>query len=176
MRVNGIRSSLEELTRDIQFNLQKRVNVIFKNFKKELPGKIVIESLKILDDGNIDGELLSIGVKRILRNLKQPEFNKDLELPSYLRATGVLEGYNATEYMENATSYLSNLINSFSKDISNYIYNMNNELKKFNPVEEICNSMSEEVKKIIVELENKEMTLERLNKIKKELKEVNINE
>ena len=78
--------------------------------------------------------------------------------------------------MENATSYLSNLINSFSKDISNYIYNMNNELKKFNPVEEICNSMSEEVKKIIVELENKEMTLERLNKIKKELKEVNINE
>ena len=176
LRVNGIRSSLEELTRDIQFNLQKRVNVIFKNFKKELPGKIVIESLKILDDGNIDGELLSIGVKRILRNLKQPEFNKDLELPSYLRATGVLEGYNATEYMENATSYLSNLINSFSKDISNYIYNMNNELKKFNPVEEICNSMSEEVKKIIVELENKEMTLERLNKIKKELKEVNINE
>lgn len=176
LRATGIRNSLEELTRDIQFNLQKKVNTVFKSFKKELPGKIVVEALKIIDDGNVDGELLSIGVKRILRNLKQPEFNEDLELPDYLKATGVLEGCKATQYMEDATSYLSDLINSFSKKVSNYVHSLNNELRKYDPVEEICDSMSKEIEKIIKELENKEMTMERLNRIKEELKGVNINE
>lgn len=176
LRVNGIRSGLEELTRDIQFNLQKKVNTVFKSFKKELPGKIVIESLKIIDDGNVDGELLSIGVKRILRNLKQPEFNEDLELPNCLKRSGVLEGYSATQYMDDSSSYLSNLINSFSKKVSNYVHNLNNELKKYDPVEEICDSMSKEIEKIIKELENKEMTMDRLNRIKEELKGVSVNE
>lgn len=176
LMVTGIRNSLEELTRDIQFNLQKKVNIVFKNFKKELPGKIVVESLKIIDDGNVDGELLSVGVRKILRNLKQPEFKEDLELPSYLKYVGVLKGYEATRYMDDATSYLSDLINSFSKKVSNYVHNLNNNLKKYNPVEDICNSMSKEVEKIIKELENKEITLERLNRIKEELKGVNINE
>lgn len=176
LMVTGIRNGLEELTRDIQFNLQKKVNIVFKSFKRELPGKIVVESLKIIDDGNVDGELLSVGVKKILRNLKQPEFNEELELPSYLKSTGMLKGYEATMYMDNATSYLSDLINSFSKKVSNYVHNLNNNLKKYDPVEDICNSMSKEVEKIIKELENKEVTLERLNKIKEELKGVNINE
>lgn len=174
--VTGIRNGLEELTRDIQFNLQKKVNIVFKSFKKELPGKIVVESLKIIDDGNVDGELLSIGVKRILRNLKQPEFNEDLELPYSLQKTGTLEGWDATEYMNNSSSYLSNLINSFSKKVSNYVHSLNNELKKYDPVEEICDSMSKEIEKIIKELENKEMTIDRLNRIKEELKGVSVNE
>ena len=174
--VTGIRNGLEELTRDIQFNLQKKVNIVFKSFKKELPGKIVVESLKIIDDGNVDGELLSIGVKRILRNLKQPEFNEDLELPYSLQKTGTLEGLDATEYMNNSSSYLSNLINSFSKKVSNYVHSLNNELKKYDPVEEICDSMSKEIEKIIKELENKEMTMDRLNRIKEELKGVSVNE
>lgn len=176
LRVTGIRNGLEELTRDIQFNLQKKVNIVFKSFKKELPGKIVVEALKIIDDGNVDGELLSVGVKRILRTLKQPEFKEELELPGYLKSTGVLEGYRATEYMNDATSFLSDLVNSFSKKVFNYIHSLNNNLKKYNPVEEICDSMSKEIEKIIKELENKEITIERLNRIKEELKGVNINE
>lgn len=176
LNVNGIRSGLEELTRDIQFNLQKKINTVFKSFKKELPAKIVVESLKIIDDGTVDGELLSIGVKRILRTLKQPEFNEELELPYSLQKTGTLEGYDATEYMNESSLYLSNLVNSFSKRVSSYIHGLNNSLKKYDPVEDICNSMSKEVEKIIIELENKEMTLERLNRIKEELKGVSINE
>lgn len=167
LNVTPIRNGLEDLTYEIQNSLTMQINSLNKVFEKNLQEKLVTEIKKILE--NVEAELLRTLIRRVLRGLKTPEYNEELLLPDELNKYGKIEGEDAKKYFQSAHSYTNDLVKSFYKKVGLYLEDLNTVLKIYNPIEEINKNMADELDKIINEVENKKITIERLSKIKKEL-------
>jgi len=173
VRAGIVRNALEDLTYNIETTIYKeakeylkkwREKDIFKNLIKVLRDKAGDENLEIL--------IISSTLKKVIYSVKLPDIDYSGNLPSSLKKSGTLKGYEGEEFLEEAYNYMYNLRNRVKKDIQNYINELITLLSSINIADNIFNSYHKEIETLENEIKNKELNIERYNIILNELNKI----
>lgn len=171
LKAGYISEKITEIRDILEFELQTKINKIYKDFKKGLSSKILSSTLEIINDNSIDSEMFVLTIKKMTRELKSFEI-APIEIPDSLKSRETLEGYACESYLSNAENFIENLFDEYKDEIKKILLEIKKYLLRNNPLNKITENMAEELEKLIKEIENKKVTIQIIEHIKTELLEV----
>ena len=170
VRTGAIKSALE----NFKSKLENKISIDSQEFISEWKKSLYTQLLKILrsdtDDEDLDPQIIKNTIRNVLNNIDEPNLEYEKNLPASLNANGVLTSTKAEEYLEAAYEYLSNLKTIFNNSINDYLKKMESALNSLDPSAKIFGSYTEKVTQLEEQLKTREISLERFNKLIKELK------
>ena len=172
IRTGAVKSSLDELIIDLQNNFIHLVDGEKQEWKKLVQKQITnVLNEKIKDEDLIDSEMLKNALRRQVNKIKLPE----LDLSSHRfpgSQTGVLEKDEAEKFISEVQSWLGDLRTFYDKETNKFI----KELEKIAQGEKmstlVLGDIDKQLETLESELNNKNVTLDRLKKCKKALEAV----
>ena len=167
-RTGAIRSTLNNLTLEIEDSIDITAKSFILDWKKKLSQDLV----KVLRE-NVDDEELNVAqIKKVIRNvlnkIKYPEMSYSGGIPSSLSASGTLEGSRAEIYITDAQEYVSSLNGRVKKDIKEFLTELINLLKQVKMAESIFGNYDEVLRELEEQIANKKLVLDKLDRVKKE--------
>ncbi|CAA6822303.1 MAG: Unknown protein [uncultured Sulfurovum sp.] len=172
VRTGAIKTSLENLTWEIEESIDTTAKSFILDWKKQLSRDLI----KLLRDNVNDEDLNVSQIKKVIRNVLNtivyPELSYTGQLPSTLSANGTLEDSRAEEYMSEAQSYVSSLNGRVKKDIKSFLSTLLTALKAIEMSKSIFGNYDELLQTLEEQINNKEITFDKFNKIKNELEKV----
>jgi len=169
VRAGIVRNALEELTNEIENSIDINLREFVGKFRKRLFKHLVGVLREKVGDENLDAYVISSVLRKVVNSVEIPNINYRDTFPSTLKRNGTLSDFEADEFLNEAYNYISSLKNKVKNDIRGYLNNLTNNLSQFNIAESIFKSYDEEIEKLQKEIENKELTIKRYEKILKEL-------
>ena len=171
-RTGAIRSALKNLTDEIEDSIDTTAKSFILDWKKMLNRDLV----RVLRDNVVDNDLNVTQIKKVMRNvlntIKYPEMSYSGQLPSSLSAKGTIQGNHAETYIDDAQKYVSSLNGRVKKDIKNFLKELINALKNIEMSKSIFGNYDEILKQLEEQINNKEISLDKFNRVKNELKKV----
>ena len=196
VRTGAVRSFLENLTMEIENSIQTSSQSFVLDWKKQLLRGLVKVLRESADDDDLDPQVIRKTVRSVINTVKYPniDYSNDLKASSSkketakpkgmfgffigntttgLDATGTLTNSDAEEYLDKSRDYLSSLKRRVTKSIKTYLTSLEANLKKINPSEKIFGSYKERIEELERQIENKEITIDSLERLIKQLGEIN---
>jgi len=171
-RTGAIRNALDNLTWEIEDSIDTTAKSFIKDWKKTLTRDLV----GVLRDNVNDEDLNVTQIKKVIRNvintITYPDMSYSGQIPSSLSPRGTLEGGRAEEFIADAQAYVSSLQGSVRKDINDFLSELIGTLKNMQMANEIFGSYDEILRELDEQINNREITLDKFNRIKDELKKV----
>ena len=164
LRTGAVKNKLNDLI----FNLQDTlVNIVEKEKIewKQTVQKNIGHALQALGDVDlIDISMLKTALRRLVNNLELPEL--DLGSNKFNSSySGIIEGdYQIEQFVEEVESYRSNIRAVFTKARDEFLSMMEKSAKRENMSDLLFSNMKTELESLEKEIENRELTLERLKK------------
>lgn len=172
LKASYISDQIEEIRDAIEYELQSKINKVYKDFKRNLPSKILSSILDMINGSSIDSEMFTLTIKKLTREMKNFEM-QEIEIPSDLKQKGTLEGSHCSYYLSRAEDFISGLFDQYKNEIKNILEDIKKYLLENNPLVKITEKMTSDLEKLITEIENKKVTIQIIENIKSELLEVN---
>ena len=169
VRAGIVRNSLEELTYNIESSIDVSLREFILKFRKNLFKHLVGVLREKVGDENLDVYIISSVLRKVVNSVEIPEISYADTFPSYLKQNGTLTRGEAEVFLNEAYNYISSLKGKVQNDIKSYLSNLHKELLSFNIADSIFKSYDEEIEKLKKEIENKELSIKRYEKILKEL-------
>jgi len=171
-RTGAIRNALESLT----WEIEDSIDTTSKEFILEWRKMLNRDLLRVLRD-NVNDEDLNVNqIKKVIRNVLNtivyPDMSYSGQLPSSLIATGKLEGTSAERYINEAEEYVLSLNSRVREDIKNFLSTLIVALKNIEMSTSIFGHYDELLKELEEQVYNREVTLEKLHRVKNELGKV----
>ena len=171
-RTGAIRNALEELTWEIEDSIDTTAESFISEWKKMLNRNL----LKVLRENVNDEDLNVTQIKKVIRNvlntIEFPEMSYSGQLPSNLSASGTLQGSRADTYIYDAQVYVSTLNGRVKEDIKKYLNKLISKLKDIKMSKSIFGNYDELLKELEEQINNREITLDKLNRVNNELNKV----
>jgi len=169
-RAGMIRNSIDELTDNIESTIDTDAKKELNYWKKNIAQKTIIKTLReTLGDENVDILILINTIKQVLNAVEYPDISYSGELPSELRKSGTLTGSSAERFLSDAQEYVAELKTRVKKDIKNYIKSLTTSLKDIDISNKIFKQYESQMQELENAIKNKELSLEKYNKIIKDL-------
>ncbi len=173
IKAGAVRNSLEDLTADIESTIDIEAKQYISEWRKKIYNTLLGTLRKEAGDDILDVMLISKTIRSIIGSATPPEINYNGNFPKALKKSGTLKESEAKEFINEAYDYISNLKSRVKKDIKDYLKTLIETLKKENIGESIFSKYSKEIKQLENDIENKELSLARLNYILKQLEYIN---
>ena len=171
-RTGAIRSAFEDLTSEIEDSIDTTAKAFILEWKKRLNQDLV----RVLRDNVNDEDLNVTQIKKVIRNVLNtiiyPEISYSGQLPSSLAANGTLKGSSAESYIADAQEYVSSLKGRVKKDIKKFLKNLIAALKSIEMSKSIFGNYDEILKELETQINNKEIVLDKLTRIRNEIEKV----
>jgi predicted GTPase len=171
-RTGAIRSALENLTWEIEDSIDTTAKLFILEWKKMLNRDLV----RVLRDNVNDEDLNVTQIKKVIRNvltqIKYPEISYSGQLPSSLSASGTLKDSRAETYIDDAQEYVSSLNGRVKNDIKNFLIELIEALRGIQMAKSIFGNYDELLKELEEQVNNREITLDKLKRIKNEIEKV----
>ena len=176
IRTNAVSHDLSLFASDIG----REFKTIAENKKAEWRNELIKEMAKILQEHFDDESLEASMIRRVIRNavadISLPDDTFGPSLPKSLRSQGVLKGKKAEKFAQESDKYLRfTLYNEFSKKIKEYTRSLTEEMKRVRLDEQLLERTKKELDALEKSIENKEMELRRISRLKDELEKVEVN-
>ena len=176
IRTNAVSHDLSLFASDMGSEFQ----TIAKNKKTEWRNDLIKEMTKILREHFEDESLEASMIRRVIRNavadISLPDDTFGPSLPKSLRPQGVLKGKKAEKFAQEADKYLRfTLYNEFNTGIKEYTRSLTAEMKRVRLDEQLLERTKKELDALEKSIENKEMELKRISRLKDELTKVEVN-
>jgi len=169
-----IRNSLENLTDEVESIIDVEAKQYVSNWRKEIIYKELVSTLRReVGDANLDVKLISKTIKGLLESVVFSDISYEENFPKSLKKSGTLKESEAEDFINEAYNYVSDLKLQVKKDIQNYISSLIGTLRQENIGENIFSKYTKEIEQLENDIENKELTLDRLNHILKQLRAIN---
>ena len=175
VRTGAVRSSLEDLTSEVE----NSVLITSQNFMLSWKKELLISLVKILrentDDDELDPQLIRKSIRVIINSIKYPELDYANERDNFseLNETGTLTGSSAENYIESAREYLSVLKKRVTKNIRDYVMSLEKNMNTLSPSETIFGSYKERIEELEKQIENKNLTIDNFKRLIKSLGGIN---
>lgn len=169
INATAIRRELESVRSNLQDELGYIAGVYTKEWKKKIYNQIVTELEKILGNGEFDIDMIVRTVKSVLAQIPEASFQIKDSLPKDLKKSGRLKGGEAEFYLSNAEEYVWSLQTTVKRDIDEYMKTLVTTLKQIDVAKELSSGLSEDLQKLVNEIQNKQASLYLYQGMKKEL-------
>jgi len=171
-RAGIVRSALEELTDNVENVISLRAKEFINNWKKQIFKDLIGVLRDTAGDENLEVPILSSVIRRVINSVELPDITYSNSLPSSLRKSGTLKGREAERFLDNARDYVSTLKSRVKGDINSYVSSLILKLQNIDVGKEIFKSYDKEIEKLEEELNNRELTIKRYERILNEIKEI----
>jgi len=172
VRAGIVRNALEELTDNVENIISLRAKEYINSWRKNIFKDLIGVLRDVAGDENLEISVLSAAIRKVINSVELPDISYSNTLPSSLRKSGTLQGYEAEVFIDDARDYVSNLKSMVKNDINNYVNSLVSKLQNENIAGEIFKSYDEEIAKLEEEIKTKEVSLARYKRILQELKEL----
>jgi hypothetical protein len=164
LRIGAIKSLLNELVDNLQDTLVNSVEDAKKDWKKSVQSRVTHALTEEIEDVDlIDITMLKTTLRRLVNNMELP----DLDLGSNAFNTshsGTIEDDDIDDFMEEVQTYISNLRMIFNKARDEFIQTLEKTAKREKMSDMIFTDLRAQLETLEKEINNKELTLDRLNK------------
>lgn len=164
-----IRNSLENLTDDVEMTIDVEAKQYVSNWRKKIYKELVSTLRSEAGDDMLDVMLISKTIRGILSSVVFPDISYDGNFPKALKKSGTLKEDEAEQFINEAHDYVSDLKSRVKQDIQVYVGSLISTLKQENIGESIFSKYTKEIEQLENDIENKELTLDRLNNILQQL-------
>lgn len=169
VNATAIKSAIKDTKVELKDQLDDIALEFRKNWRKKLYSGILGTLRQVMGDDNIDISLVSRTLRNIIATIPDPNFEIQSEIPVELKKTGKLKEYEADKFIDAAENYKDILRDDIRNSIDSYITSYVNNLKSINLASGLVANLEEDLKTLIEEIENKEASLYKYSKQKKEL-------
>lgn len=169
INATAIRRELESVRSNLQDELGYIADVYTKEWKKKIYNQIVTELEKILGNGEVDIGMIVRTVRSVLAQIPEASFQIKDSLPKDLKKSGRLKDSEAEFYLSNAEEYVSGMRTTVKGDISAYMKMLVADLTQIDVAKELSSGLSEDLQKLVNEIQNKQASLYLYQGMKKEL-------
>jgi len=164
-RAGAIRNSLENLTDSIESEVEDKAKTFILSWRKSVYSRLVKTLREAVGDEDLDVDIIKSTIRNIVNSVEYPEIDYSGGLPSHLKRSGVLKGYDAEEYLDDARDYVSDLKERVTKDIKKYRKQLVKSLQNQQLSNKIFAHYKKEIEKLEEEINTKELTLEKYNNL-----------
>jgi predicted GTPase len=164
-----IRNSLENLTDDVEITIDVEAKQYVANWRKKIYKELVSTLRSQAGDDILDVMLISKTIRSILSSVVFPDISYNGNFPIALKKSGTLKESEAKQFINEAHNYISDLKSRVHQDIHDYVGSLISTLKQENVGESIFLKYTKEIEQLENDIENKELTLDRLNDILQQL-------
>jgi len=172
LRTGVVKSTLNDLVSDLQDMLVNSVEETKQNWKKSVQNKVTGALTSAVEDVDlIDFDMLKTALRRLVNNMELP----DLDLGSNIFSSslsGTIEDYDIDRFNDEVMAYMSNLRNIFNKARDEFISKAEQSAKREKMSEMIFSDLKKQLDSLEKEIENKELTLDRLKKCRSTLEKI----
>lgn len=173
VKAGRVRESLEDLRDKLESTIEQDSKRYIKEWKKRLYKEIISTLRKEAGDEILEINIISKTIRSVLNSVNYPEITYQGNFPSSLKESGTLSGSYAERFLDNARDYLSDLKTRVKNDIKTYTSSLVNTLKSEDVAEHIFSKYTKEIEQLEKDIQNKELSLDRLNNILKQLENIN---
>ncbi|TLD95753.1 hypothetical protein LS71_007885 [Helicobacter jaachi] len=167
-----VRNALEEMISNLQDLLNDEIKKRSRTWKSALLSKLVSVLREHLGDDNIDTASIVRIIKNIINSLPKPDVDYSDALPSDLHKSGKLTEYAAERFIDDATEFVSDFSSEVEEDIRELCSKLETNLKKIKIADEIFKGYEAELSKLENELKNKKLSLDKYDKMLKDLENI----
>jgi len=164
-RAGAIRNSLESLTDSIESEVEDKAKTFILSWRKSVYSRLVKTLREAVGDEDLDVDIIKSTIRNIVNSVEYPEIDYSGGLPSHLKRSGVLKGYDAEEYLDDARDYVNDLKERVTKDIKKYRKQLVKSLQNQQLSDKIFAHYKKEIEKLEEEINTKELTLEKYNNL-----------
>ena len=200
VRAGAVRSSLQDLSADIENAIASHAQSAVNDWKKTLLVGVTKTLRANVDDDNLEPQLIGKAIRKVINSVKYPELEYSLEdkktakkdssdtasgflglwrsvgahssSSSLMTASGTLSGSTAESFLDEARDYLTRLKKQVNKDIKNYLESLIGELKKLDLSSQIFGDYKDKIEALQNQIESRELILDRFNRLSKELEAI----
>lgn len=169
VQASSIRRAIENVRSSLEDELGHAAGNYVQKWRKAIYNSVVGALREALGDAELDITLIARSIKAVLARIPEYEFKLEGQLPQNLRKSGQLRGGEAESYINEAENYVSELKHTIREEISSYIHNMVSSLKNVKLSKDLTAHLEQSLSKLLSEIENKEASLFRYQKIRGEL-------
>lgn len=172
INTGSIKSRLMMLNGTIQDEIEIEYAELTQNWKKNISRSlisIVTDNLNIEDIN--ERELKSI-IGNVVSKVQTPKMFEKENLPAILNQSGTLSSSIADEYEQAVYNYVNNFNDKYRGKVDKILREIDTVILSTNPIENLINNLDENIKKLILSIENKEESLNDLNILIEKMKEV----
>lgn len=167
-----VRTSLENLTDDVESIIDIEAKQYVSNWRKNIYKELVSTLRNEAGDDKLDVMMISKTIRNVVNCVIFPEISYDGNFPKSLKKSGTLKESAAEEFINESYNYISDLKIRVKKDIQSYTSSLVDTLKQENIGESIFAKYIKELELLANDIENKELSLDRLDYILTQLENV----
>ena len=175
IRTGAVSHSLSEFSEELVYSITKTV----EDKKGDWRTDLIRDMAKILRDNFGDESLEASMIRRVIRDaissISIPKFEYKSRMPDSLKPQGVLEDDAAEEFIDKAKNYLDNLSRELSRKANEYPKVLAAKMKEVRLDDQLLKKIEKELTTLEESIENKEMELRRISRLKGELKKMEVN-
>jgi len=171
-----IKNALEELTYKIQKEIDAKAEELAKDWKNNLTNSILKTLRNCVDDQDLEIVIIKRAIQIAIYSVEYPELDYSViyseRINKILNKTGALKGTEAEEFIEKTDKFVLDFRKRIAKDIKDYSETLSKTLKEIDISDKIFSSYFERIDALEQQINSKEITLDKLSRIKKELQEI----
>lgn len=165
-------SALQNFLRKIKDKLSQVDRDARPEFNTALSQTLTQVLNDILGD-DFDIPMLVKKIREVIDGIPTSEFSLGVSIPSELKIQGTLKSYEAERYKDKANDFLYDLRIKSEQSISSHIKNMRTKFPE-NISTHFVRSLEDEISRLTEQIENSAQTIDRLNRVARTIKEVEI--
>ena len=171
-RTNAIVSRLKNFSNDLKEEVEDKTEDKKKDWRNDLNRRMNKVLRNHFDDDRLKASMIRRVTRKAIEDIDIPDFEYDNRMPPELKPQGVLKDDKGEAFLNDAREYANKLCRDLKRETRAYITRFTSEMKKI-PLERLLlEQFQKELASLEKSIENKEMELKRINRIKGELKKI----
>jgi predicted GTPase len=172
VKTSHIYNAIDTLTEEVEYSISELAKRFLVQWKKNLSTNLVKTLREHIDDEDLNITLIKKVIRNVLNAIVYPDMSYANGLPSSLLPKGTLKGSRAEKYYDDAHMYVQSLRRRVRNDIKDFVESLIYELENIKISESLFGHYDEMLQKLEEQINNKQLTLDQLARVKKELSEV----
>lgn len=171
-RTNAIVNRLKNFSNDLTEEVEDKTEDKKKDWRNDLNRRMTKVLRNHFDDDRFEPSMIRRVTKKTVDDVSISDFEYDNRMPPELKPQGVLKDDKGEAFLNDAREYANKLCRDLKRETRAYITRFTSEMKKI-PLERLLlEQFQKELASLEKSIENKEMELKRINRIKGELKKI----
>lgn len=171
-RTGAIRSALEELTSNVESQIDIDAKEFILNWKKNLAPQLIKTMRDYVDDNDLDPHQIQKVIRNVINSVIYPDISYSNRLPESLSSKGILSGVYAENFLQDAQEYISKLRTVVRNDINSYLSSLVQTLEKVKMSESLFSNYNTILEELENQIKNQAVILDSFDRLKKDLVEV----
>lgn len=176
IQAGRVLSVIREIRDSLESKLNSQATEAKAEFRKDFKRQVFQGIKDICENGErIERKKINNAVEMILEKVPSPNFEIKHPIPSSIEKRGRLVDDEAKRFSQDADNYMYNKLKpAIKKEINDYIADVIKTLDLASLAGSITTSLEKEINQLVKEIENKEESKEKYNRILKELNKLKL--